>query len=262
VIWLTVVGIVVTAIGVFIAWRQLRKREPLTSPQKIDLSQTHLAASGTANMPIAIHSEGDVVFNHPLSTPVQLPHKLIGPVQPERPRPNLVYAGSEQKQVYIGQWSFEGICDPHTEEQREHSVTGVVLKFENRPESDHTIGRAMHVIAKMRFLLPHELDERAIDYGVWLDSPCNSTDMNVGDTRELVLLCVVNDKLFTFRDKRTGNRDFGSEAFSYFIYAEIGNFDRVEVMIIDQHSQVSLSRRFKIQHKGTIFDIRELDPDE
>jgi hypothetical protein len=179
------------------------------------------------------------------------------PVQPELPLPNLVYAGSEQKPVYIGRWDFEGICDPHTEEQRKSAVMSLVLKFENRIATDRKIGRAMNVIAKMRFLLlqSNKVSERAIDYGVWLDSPCNSTSMEAGDTRELVVLCVVGDQLLTFRDKRTGNRNFGSEAFAYLADADIGNFDRVEITIIDQTSQANLSGTFKFWREGTSFYV-------
>jgi hypothetical protein len=237
------IGIAIAVVAVVLAWLQLRKKEVPT---------TSVKHSQVNHSPIISGSHNQVVIRHQSSTPVQLE-----PPKREHPVPNLVYAGSEQKRVYIGRWEFEGICDPDTEEQRTDAVTALVLKFENRLVSDRKIGRAMNVIAKMRFLLTHgnTVSERSIDYGVWINSPCNSTDFGVGDTRELALLSLIADKLYSFRDKRTDNRKFGSEVFSYLEEVDVGMFDRVEITVIDQTSQANLSNTFNFSHRDRSFYI-------
>jgi hypothetical protein len=178
----------------------------------------------------------------------------------ETPEPNVVYVGSEQRHVYIGRWDFQGIADPHTEEQRRDAIPALLLRFENRVMGDTKIGRANSVIAKMRFLHPHDnsFTERFIDYGVWLNATFNSTSMDAGDTRELVLLCILEDKLFSFRDKRTANQGFGSENFSYLADADVGNFDRVEVTIIDQNSQSHLTATYQYSYRNESFYISRI----
>jgi hypothetical protein len=179
------------------------------------------------------------------------------PMKAERPEPNVVYVGSEQRRVYIGRWSSEGIADPHTEDQRRYSVPALLLRFENRITKDRKISRASSVIAKMRFLHSHDnsVSERFIDYGFWLNSTYNGTSMDAGDTRELVLLCAKDERLVSFRDKRDGNRGFGSEEYSYFAKAEVGNFDRVEVTIIDQNSQSNLTATYRYEYTLKSFYI-------
>jgi len=178
-------------------------------------------------------------------------------VKNERPEPNLVYVGSEQRRVFLGRWDSEGVADPHTEDQRKNAIPALLLRFENRVLSDRKIGRADSVIAKMHFLHPHgdSMSERAVDYGIWLNATFNSTGMDAGDTAELVLMCLLEDKLFSFRDKRSGNRNFGSEDFSYLTEVDVSKFDRVEVTIIDQKSQSHLTATYKYWYENATFYI-------
>jgi hypothetical protein len=182
------------------------------------------------------------------------------PQKAERPVPNLVRAGSEQRYVYLGRWDFQGIADPATEGERKVAIPALLLRFENKVLSDRKIGRANSVIAKMRFLRPvgNSTSERAVDYGIWLNAKSNSTGMDAGDTSELVLMCFVNDKLLSFRDKRNGNRNFGAESFSYFTRVDVSNFDRVEVTIIDQNSQSHLTATLKYWYKDEAFYVSEV----
>jgi hypothetical protein len=193
-------------------------------------------------------------INHPSSSSAQ-----PVPVKVERPEPNIVYAGSEQRRVYLGRWDFQGIADPAAVGERKVAIPALLLRFENKVLSDRKIGRANSVIAKMRFLRPvgNSTSERAVDYGIWLNAKSNSTGMDAGDTSELVLMCFVNDKLLSFRDKRNGNRNFGTESFSYFTQVDVSDFDRVEVTIIDQNSQSHLTATLKYWYGDEAFFISE-----
>lgn len=177
----------------------------------------------------------------------------------ERASPNFVYAGGKRKRVFVSPSQREGICDPRTEDERTKSVEAFVLKFENRlAGGDREIGSALNVIAKMKFRHKNGATERDIDYGVWLNSPCNSTDMGIGDTRELELMCVVNDRLLTLEDRRIDNRFLDAEGFAYIESSDVDDYDRVDITIIDQNSQASLHTKLKVWREGASFFSSEL----
>lgn len=169
--------------------------------------------------------------------------------------PNLEYAGSREKRVFVSPLAQDGICDPRAPEEHENSLQALVLKFENKVLSDRKIARAMNVIAKIRFESPDHTRQRAIDYGVWLNSPCNSTDIGSGDICELVLMCVVNGKLVTFGDRRSDNR-FHS-GFSYIEHGDVDDMEMVEITLIDQHTQATLSCKLRVWRQGVSFCIAE-----
>jgi hypothetical protein len=161
---------------------------------------------------------------------------------------------------YVSPFASEGFSDPRTEDQRSKSLEAFVLKFENRKsDSDRKLGRALHLIAKMKFHHKNGVTARDIDYGVWLNSPCNSTDMGIGDTRELVLMAVLGDGLVTFEDRRIDNRDFADdEGFGYVDFPDIEGYGRVDITLIDQNSQASLSTNLKFWREGANFSTSEL----
>jgi hypothetical protein len=179
--------------------------------------------------------------------------KQLEPPKAERPEPNFVFVGGKRKAIFINPVAREGICDACTVEELEKAVDAFVLKFENRkPENHVKIGRALNVIAKMKFHHQNGVTGRDIDYGVWLNSSCNSTDFGVGDTRELVLACDPNGTFVTFEDRRTDSRIF-AHGFGYFDSLEIEGYDRVDITLIDQNSQVSLRIKLKFWREGEDF---------
>ena len=234
------------------------RRARLASIEKKESSSTAspllLGHSPIKHSTIISGSNNQVVIGHPSSAPT-----LPEPLKTERPTPNLVYAGGKRKAVFISPSQYEGICDPKTEEQRENSVEAFILKFENmKIERDRKIGRALNVIAKMKFRHKNGVRERDIDYGVWLNSPCNSTDIGVGDTRELVLLCVLDNKLLTFEDRRSGNLSFGAEGFTYLQEGDVEDYERIDINLIDQNSQAGLSIKLRVWRNGASFCSAEV----
>jgi hypothetical protein len=173
--------------------------------------------------------------------------------------PNVVYDGSEQRQVFIGPWEFQGIADPKSEDEREKAVPALLMRFENCVLRDRKIARARSVIAKLKFLSPNgaSVSERSVDYGVWLNARSNGTSMEPGDTQSLVLMCFVNDQLLSFRDLRVENSHF-SEGFGYLADLDVSKFDRVEITIIDQASQTHMIGLFKYSYKDETFYISEI----
>jgi len=176
-------------------------------------------------------------------------HKQAPLPERERPQPNLEFVGSREKWVFISPFASEGICDPRTADEGDKSVQALVLKFENKVLPDRKIGRALNVIAKIRFLSKERATERQINYGVWLNSPCNSTDIGIGDTCELVLVCVVKNQLISFEDRRTEGHSFRSH-FSYIDYASVEELEYVEITLIDKNTQATLQRSFRLWRDG------------
>lgn len=195
---------------------------------------------------------------------IHIGHAVAAPASPqltktERTLPNLTYAGAKRKNVFVGPGQHTGICDPVTQEQRDKSVHGLVVKVENRVvPGGRKITSALNVIAKLKFRHKNGATERDIDYGVWLNSPCNSTEIGVGDTRELVLVCELEGIFATFEDKRSDNRDFYSEGFSYIDFIAVPDYDRVDIIVIDQSTQATLSIKLKFWRDGESICTSEL----
>jgi hypothetical protein len=166
------------------------------------------------------------------------------------PMPNFQYVAPKEKRVFISPLAKEGICDPRSKDERENSVRALVLKFENKVQSGLTIARALNVIAKIRFKSKGGSTEQLVDYGVWLNSPCNCTDMREGDTRELVLMCEVNDELLCVSDRRKELHNF-YDGFSYFESSSIDGFEQVEVTLNERKSQSTLNCQFRIWRDGS-----------
>jgi len=166
--------------------------------------------------------------------------------------PNIEFVGGRSKQVFISPYSRDGVCDPRTISENEKSVRAFVLSFENRPLSDRKITKAMNVIAKLRFFSENRATERRISYGVWLNSPCNSTTIGIGDTCELVLMCVVENQLVTFEDRRADGHSFHSD-WSYIDDGSVEGLGIVEIILIEKNTQTTFKRTLKVWRVGANF---------
>lgn len=116
--------------------------------------------------------------------------------------PRFEYKGAREKDLFISPYARSGISDPHDSDERAHSLQCLILRFENTVHAN--AARAIEVIAQISFRSADTVREQSIGYGVWVNSPCNCTDMDVGDTRELVLICVwtINCAASTTAEKR------------------------------------------------------------
>jgi hypothetical protein len=83
--------------------------------------------------------------------------------------------------------------------------------------------------------------------------PCNSTDIGIGDTRELLLMCALDDRLVTLEDRRTDNRDFYEEPFSWLQDYAVDGYESVEITFIDQNTQASLVVKLRVWRNGANF---------
>ena len=236
------IGVLIVAIIV----QRLTSRKESKHESK---STTEITRSALDHSPVAtqtFHAD-QIHIGHAVATP-----PVIRAMKSKQERPNLEYAGSRRKDVFVSPWPANGICDPITEEQRKTAVHALVVKFENRVSvGGERITDALNVIAKLKFRHKNGATERDIDYGVWLNSPVNCTDVGIGDTRELVLLCDLDGEFMTFEDRRTDNRDkFYAEGFSYIEHFELTGYDRVDITLIDQSTQATASVKLKFWREG------------
>jgi hypothetical protein len=214
------------------------------------------AASGshntqTVNAPI-IHAQS-VHFGLPMpDPPIWAP--ATGSVASH---PNIEYVGLQEKLVYVSPYGQDGFCDPQNNDQREKSLPALVFKFENKPVGDRKISRARNIIAKIHFQSEDGARHCSLGYGVWLNSPCNSTSLGIGDTQELLMMCALENELVTFEDRR-GISHNCFEAFSYFHESVISGLEIVRVTIIDQDTQSILDRKFKVWRDGLRFCVATL----
>ena len=166
------IGLVVTGIGVVIAWLQLRKKEP-PAASTVDRSETNSAvASGSGNTPIAIHAR-DVV-----SAPVQ-----PKPEKSQPRRPNIKYIGAYT--VSIEDAGRFGLVE------RGSGPNAIVIRFRNEAEGTQTVGVCV------RALLIYKDGEHEIDSvkGFWLETQSNIFHCHVDD-RLTVLAGLVVDGTF------------------------------------------------------------------
>ena len=173
-------------------------------------------------------------------------------VEPTSSLPNFEYKGSMEKRVFINPEASCGISDPHNSEEREKSLQGFVLRFENTPNGN--TARALDLIAKVSFQCSTSAREQSFGYGVWLNSPCNATGMDVGDTRELVLICVIDGGLFSFDDRREGNHDFHSE-WSWLDARPVDSLESVRIRLIDKITGAVGTFSFRIWYEGGHFNV-------
>jgi hypothetical protein len=170
--------------------------------------------------------------------------------------PNIEYVGCKEKPVFISPFAREGFCDPRTADEYDNAVQAFILRFENKTLPDRKISRAMNVIAKIRFQSESQGSERRLNYGVWLNSPCITETFGVGDTRELVLMCMVDKQLLAFEDRRTEGHTF-YDGFAYIDGGDVEGLRIVEVILIEQKTQATLKRTFKVWRDHSSFCLSE-----
>lgn len=171
--------------------------------------------------------------------------------------PNIEYIGLREKLVYVSPHAQDGFCDPQNEDEREKSLQALVFRFENKPLADRKISRARNVIAKINFQSEDGVRHHSISYGVWLNSPCKSTSVGIGDTQELLMMCVLENELVTFEDRRGVSHNC-FDAFSYFQESVIDGLEIVGVTVIDQDTQSVFYRKFKVWRDGVRFCVATL----
>lgn len=163
-------------------------------------------------------------------------------------RPHFKFAGvGFPRHLQLSQSQKDGLVEATAPEERESSALGLTLRFRNAPAANST--RALNVVAQLRFYSKEWSKAADIDYGVWLDSPCDCTDMEVGDTRELCLFILVEGSRYALQDLRHGNREY--EARPYVKDLPVDWFRYVNVTLIDQISHASATFLLQIWHDGT-----------
>jgi hypothetical protein len=171
-------------------------------------------------------------------------------------QPRIEYKGPREKWVYVSPHAISGITDPRDAKEREHLVQALVLRFENVP-TDGIATRATSIVAKISFRSASGSSELGIDYGVWLNSRYNFTSMDVGDTCELVLICVMDNSLSSFDDRRVLDHDFRSE-WSWVHGRDVDGLEMVEVRVIEKRTGASETFKFRIGTKAGHFTVAQL----
>jgi len=73
-----------------------------------------------------------------------------------------------------------------------------------------------------------------------------------------VLMTVINKEVLTFEDQRTEGHKFYS-GYTYLDFVAVDGLPLVEVTLIDQQSQVTVKRSFKVWREGPNFCLTEID---
>jgi len=205
----------------------------------IDQHKRALQATYASHSPI--QTAGRDIVN--VSEVGEMPHQVQTVKQPHFEFKGLGFP----RPVYCSQSHREGIVEPTTTEQTHNSVSALTLRFQNAPKENLTSARALNVVAQLRFNSEDWNKSTDIDYGVWLNSPCDCTDMEVGDTRELILLIFDGGHYYSLRDLR---HEINREYDQYVKECAVDWFRYVKVTLIDQISHAAEEWLLQIWHDG------------
>jgi hypothetical protein len=185
---------------------------------------------------------------------------VVAPVT-ERPvrRPHFRFTGLGYKALFINPSPREGIGEPTTDEQETESVMGVTLSFTNMAVDDGSSKRAINVVARIRFYSDNWSKSRDILYGVWLNSPCNSTEMEIGAVEELLLILVNGSDYCALRDLRV---DINKQYQNYFTLEDVAWVSHVRVKLTDQISATSEVFSLRVWYDGKGWCHHSVTPPE
>ena len=146
-----------------------------------------------------------------------------------------------------------------TLEQQRASVSALTLRFRNVPKGNSVSATALNVVCQLRFYSKEWSRTADIDYAVRLESPCDCTDMEVGDTRESILVIRSPDSWNALQDLRHHiNREYEQ----YFREFDVEWFTYVKATLVDQTSHTSASWLLHIWNDGRGWCHTVMDPSQ
>ena len=119
---------------------------------------------------------------------------------------------------------------------------GLTLNFTNDANEDRS-ERAVNVVAKIRFYSGDWSKSVDIANGVWLNSPCSSTAMEIGGVGELVLIMAKRPDYCAIGDLRL---DINKQYRQYFMLEDVSWFSHVRVKLTDQTSGTSTAISLRV----------------
>ena len=157
-------------------------------------------------------------------------------------RPDFKFKGLEYKALFVSPDYQQGMIEPTTEGQESHSVMGLTLSFTNNANEDCS-ECAVNVVAQIRFYSDDWSRSVDIATGVWLNSPCSSTTMEIGGIAELVLIMAKRPDYCAIGDLRL---DINKQYPQYFMLEDVAWFSHVRVKLTDQISGTSTAISLRV----------------
>jgi hypothetical protein len=232
---LIVTGLSLTALGLYEIWKGIKPGEnPALAGARSTVSvrdQSLITSIGSIGN--IGHGATVIVGNDGLS-------KVAAGARPAPVRPNINYCGFRRVNVFVSPWPFIGVREPTDDEEFDHAMRGVVIKFENDLWLDGNGSRAINVLAKVVYRFATEPDVR-LDYAVWLGAGIRFETLDIGDTRELLLILHSktedrSPELSVLNDNRDINDHFPSK-FTWFRFENIAQPESIQVTLIERQSR-------------------------
>jgi hypothetical protein len=167
-------------------------------------------------------------------------------------QPNFTLVGTREKQVTIHKFASAGITDVRDLNEVKESIPAFVFQIENSPGEG--VGEALNVIATIIFRsMDGSLEER-IQYGVWLNANCNSVSMDIGDSRELIVVCGVAGSVSAINDRRSPGHECHAE-WGWLERRPVGALESVEIRILDQRTGCMKKFSRRVSFEGGQFRV-------
>jgi len=175
-----------------------------------------------------------------VAPPANQPDPVLAvPATPAK-QPHFAFVGLSLSGLYTSFNPREGVRPPSSRSQEEAAEQMITLRFTNLAKDDGSSKAAANVVARMRLYSADWMRSTDIDYAVWVGSPCETADINVGGVREVVLLVYGPDNsYYGLRDMRHTGRFELSEEITYVRPVRADWIANVEVILTDQRSHVS-----------------------
>jgi hypothetical protein len=245
-------GISLSAIGLHEIWRKKtgdpERSETGSATQAHAQSQSVAASIGSIG---PIGSGATVIVGGEVTSKRATEAKLPT-------RPNIKYCGFRLTDVFVGPWRSTGIREPKERQEFNLAITAIVVKFENDVWPNGSGQRAINVLAQIVYRFTTKPALR-IDYGIWLGATIRYETMDIGDTRELLLMLQSkkgtpglgddDTGLIVFNDNRDLNDHFPT-GFSWFRSEHITQPTSVLVTVIEQRTRSKYRFEFEITGSG------------
>ena len=262
-ITLIFIGLSLSALGLY----EILKTNESGSPEKpFRAGSKSIASAREQSLVTSVGSIGNIGHGATVIVGNDSPGRAVARPRPTPARANIKYVGFRRINAFVSPWHVIGVREPTDDDEFGVAIRAVVIKFENDIWADGNGSRAMNVLARAVYRFANAPDLR-IDYAVWIGSRIRFETLDIGDTRELLLILHSKSEdgspdLSVLNDNRDINDNFPNR-FTWFRFENVERPESVQVTIIEQQSRAKYVFEFDIDDAGEDLGVTlKSSPDE
>ncbi len=249
-ITLIFIGLTLSAIGLYEIWTGKKSG---SSERLVRAGSNSMASAREQSFVTSVGSIGNIGHGATVIVGNESQNRMVAKPRPIPSRPNIKYVGFRRINAFVSPWSVIGIREPTDDDEFNQAIRGLIIKFENDLWTDGNGSRAMNVLAKAVYRFSNTPELR-IDYAVWLGAQIRFETLNIGDTRELLLILHSKNEggipdMSALNDNRDLNDHFPNR-FTWFRFENIEQPKSIQITIIEQQSRAKYIFEFEVNGAG------------